>query len=90
MIVALLVGFGNTPLSQPRPKLLQLPVQGRRHAIVEGVEELLDRVGLRLGATTSSEQTTAAEGTVWELRRDPSAMLPFCDPSTAATEPAGR
>jgi phosphoenolpyruvate carboxykinase (GTP) len=52
---------------------------GRRASNVPVVNQSLDwEHGVFVGATVSSEQTAAAEGTVGALRRDPFEMLPFC------------
>jgi len=52
---------------------------GRRSSVVPLVYQALNwEHGVYVGASVSSEQTSAAEGKVGELRHDPYAMLPFC------------
>ena len=53
---------------------------GRRPNLVPLVTEAFSRKhGVFMGSIIGSQLTAAAEGTVGAARRDPSAMLPFCD-----------
>ncbi|HEV7738230.1 MAG TPA: phosphoenolpyruvate carboxykinase (GTP) [Chlamydiales bacterium] len=52
---------------------------GRRDSVVPLVVESLSWThGVFIGASLSSEMTSAAKGVVGKLRHDPFAMLPFC------------
>ncbi len=52
---------------------------GRRDDVVPLVCESFNwEHGVFLGASTSSQMTAAAKGTIGKLRHDPFAMLPFC------------
>ncbi|KAF2077410.1 hypothetical protein CYY_001259 [Polysphondylium violaceum] len=52
---------------------------GRRSSTIPLVYQALDwKHGTFMGASTASELTAAAEGTVGKIRHDPFAMLPFC------------
>jgi phosphoenolpyruvate carboxykinase (GTP) len=52
---------------------------GRRSSVVPLVYESLSwNHGVFLGASVSSETTSAAVGTIGKLRHDPFSMLPFC------------